>query len=221
MSAHSSPQPFRVEPGALAGPRVLPVHRDLSGLFPWGGLRRGGTISVQGSSGLLFALLSEASSQGSWTAVVGMPNLGVLAASEAGMAVQRVALIPQPGAEIAAVVAALLDGFDLVAVAANRIGEQLARKLSARARNRGAVLIAVGPWPGAELELTVARGRWSGLGTGHGHLTDHRVEVRARGRGAAARPRRAAFTLRGETPLTPPVFEHMFDTNTAATRRNP
>ncbi|GLW94808.1 hypothetical protein [Actinokineospora globicatena] len=150
-----------------------------------------------------------------------MPNLGVLAASEAGMAVQRVALIPRPGSEIAAVVAALLDGFDLVAVAANRIGEQLARKLSARARNRGAVLIAVGPWPGAELELTVARGRWSGLGTGHGHLTDHRVEVRARGRGAAARPRRAAFTLRGETPLTPPVFEHMFDTNTAATRRNP
>ncbi|GAA2964947.1 hypothetical protein GCM10010483_05200 [Actinokineospora diospyrosa] len=153
--------------------------------------------------------------------MVGMPDLGVLAAAEAGMAVKRTALVPHPGGELAAVVAALLDGFDLVAVAANRIGDPLARKLSARARNRGAALIAVGPWPGAEVELSVARGRWSGLGVGHGHLTSHRVEVRARGRGAAARPRRTTFTLRGGTPLTPSSFEHMFDANTPAVRSEP
>ncbi|MBM7770207.1 hypothetical protein JOD54_000411 [Actinokineospora baliensis] len=221
MSAHPSPHPLRVEPGTLAGPRVLPVHPELADLFPWGGLRRGGTVSVQGSSGLLLALLAEASSQGAWTAVVGMPDLGVLAAAEMGMAVERTALVPRPGGELAAVVAALLDGFDLVAVAANRIGDPLARKLSARARNRGAALVAVGSWPGAEVELSVARGRWSGLGVGHGHLSSHRVEVRARGRGAAARPRRTTFTLRGGTPLTPPPFEHMFDTTNPAVRREP
>ncbi|WP_147459896.1 hypothetical protein [Actinokineospora cianjurensis] len=149
-----------------------------------------------------------------------MPNLGMLAASEAGMAVQRIALVPQPGADLTAVVAALLDGFDIVAVAANRIGDQLARKLSARARSRGAALIAVGPWPGAELELTVAHGRWSGLHDGHGYLGSHSVEVRASGRGAAARPRRTTFTLRGETPLTTPPFEHMFDHGSAAISDN-
>ena len=40
-----------------------------------------------------------------------------MAAAEAGVALERLALVPYPGADLMAVAAALLDGLDLVAVA--------------------------------------------------------------------------------------------------------
>lgn len=173
--------------------QVLPVLSGLSGLLPAGGLRRGSTVAVHGSTSLLLALLAEATAAGSWAAVVGMPDLGVVAAGELGVEVSRLALVPRPGAEFASVTAALLDGVDLVAVGPGctpgpgRSG-QIARRLSARARHRGAVLLSLGPWPGAEVELRCADGRWSGLDGGYGYLRQRQVAVTTVGRGAAARP---------------------------------
>src|SRR2546422_1478023 len=66
--------------------RVLPVRPELADLFPWGGLRRGSTVAVRGSTSLLLALLAESTVAGSWAAVVGMPNLGVVVAAELGVA---------------------------------------------------------------------------------------------------------------------------------------
>lgn len=175
--------------------RMLPVHTDLSGLFPWGGLRRGSTVSVHGSTSLLLALLAEATAGDSWAAVVGMPDLGVLAAAELGVAVDRLALVRHPGADLPAVIAALLDGMDLVATPRARLTEAQARRLSARARHRGAVLLTVGSWPGADLELRCASSRWDGVEQGAGHLTCREVTVAAHGRGAAARPVRATLRL--------------------------
>lgn len=172
--------------------QVLPVLSGLSGLLPAGGLRRGSTVAVHGSTSLLLALLAEATAAGSWAAVVGLPDLGVVAAGELGVEVSRLALVPRPGAEFASVAAALLDGVDLVAVgpgtpAPGRSG-QTARRLSARARHRGAVLLSLGPWPGAEVELRCAGGRWSGLDGGYGYLRQRQVAVTTVGRGATARP---------------------------------
>jgi hypothetical protein len=175
--------------------RMLPVHTDLSGLFPWGGLRRGCTVSVHGSTSLLLALLVEATAGDSWAAVVGMPDLGVLAAAELGVAVDRLALVRHPGAELPAVIAALLDGMDLVVTARARVTDAQVRRLSARARHRGAVLLTVGAWPGADIELHCTSSRWEGIEHGAGHLTCREVTVRARGRGAAARPVRATLRL--------------------------
>lgn len=203
MSAPAVIAPVGVASGLSAVPaervRVLPVAPELADLFPWGGLRRGGTVAVRGSTSLLLALLATPTASGSWAAVVGMPNLGVLAAAELGVAVDRLALVPAPGAEPAGVVAALLDGMDLVVVSTRdaRLRETHARRLSARARHRGAVLLAFGPWPGADLELRCEQGRWAGLGRGHGYLRQREVTVRARGRGAAARPVRASLLLPG------------------------
>jgi hypothetical protein len=130
--------------------------------------------------------------------VVGVPDLGVLAAAELGVAVDRFALVPRPGEQPSAVVAALLDGVDLVVVGpAARLGEAHARRLSARARHRGSVLLPLGPWPGVDLELRCERATWSGLGRGHGQLRRREVVVHARGRGAAARPARATLQLPG------------------------
>jgi hypothetical protein len=167
--------------------RVLPVCEALAALFPWGGLRRGSTVAVRGSVTLLLALLAEATTGGSWAGVIGMPRLGVVAAAELGVAVSRLALVPNPGPDLPAVAGALLDGMDLVVVAAN-VTDANARKLSARARNRGAVLIPFGPWPGADLELAHVRSRWTGLEDGYGHLRNRQLTVATRGRGAAARP---------------------------------
>lgn len=178
--------------------RLLPVHGELAGLFPSSGLRRGGTVAVRGSTTLLLALLAAATADGSWAAVVGMPGLGVLAAAELGVEVRRLALIPHPGPELGAVTAALLDGMDLVAVVGgSRIDASRARRLSARARHRGSVLIPFGSWPGADLELACVGGRWTGLGDGHGHLRVREVVVHARGRGAAAKPVRVSLLLPG------------------------
>jgi len=185
-------------------PRTVAVPEALAPLLPWGGLRRGSVVSVQGSTSLLFALLSTASAAGSWAAVVGRRDLGLLAAAEAGVAVERLALVPRPGADLAAVTAALLDGVELVAVAGvERLTIAETRRLAARARQRGAVLLPLGDWPGADVRLHGERIEWDGLGRGHGRLRSLRVTVQAAGRGAAARPRAADVVLVG----TPAVAE--------------
>jgi hypothetical protein len=186
--------------------RTLPVHPDLAALFPWGGLRRGVTVAVRGSTSLLFALLASPTETGSWAAVVGMPDLGLGAAAELGVAVERLALVRHPGAALSSVVAALLDGVDLVAVTPGQLTESHARRLSARARHRGAVLLSVGPWPGADLELTQASATWTGLGDGHGYLATRESHLLAHGRGAASRPRRLAVRLPASTGALSPAL---------------
>jgi hypothetical protein len=190
----------------------------LADLLPLHGLRRGSTVVVRGSTTVLLALLAEATAGGSWAAVVGMPDLGLVAAAELGVAVSRLALVPNPGTNFADVVAALLDGIDLVAVAPGavptnrrahtaRSNTTLARRLSARARHRKSVLLAFGDWPGADLELTCTRSRWSGLGRGHGHIKSRETTVTVHGRGIASRPttHRLALPAPSPTPLRRPT----------------
>lgn len=144
-----------------------------------------------GSTSLLFTLLAEASAAGSWCAVVGLPRLGLVAAAEAGLALERLALVPTPGPEWASVVAALLDGVDIVVLATpGGISAQVASRLTARARQRGVVLVSVGRWPGADLVLEATGTTWHGLGQGRGRLRSRETEVVAHGRGAATRARR-------------------------------
>jgi len=181
--------------------RVLPVAAPLARLLPAGGLRRGSTVSVSGGPGstsLLLALLAEASAGGAWTGVVGRPELGLVAAAEAGIRLDRLALVPHPGADLLAVTSALLDGLDVVAVAgAARAGVRAAdrQRLAARARQRGAVLLALGPWPGADVELGCADVQWRGIGAGSGRLCERRARVQLRGRGVAPGGRRAHLLL--------------------------
>ncbi|GIJ49872.1 hypothetical protein Val02_67580 [Virgisporangium aliadipatigenens] len=142
------------------------------------------------ATSVLLALLVEASRAGSWCAVVGLPTLGVAAAAELGIALDRLALVAHPGAEWPTVVAALLDGFDVVAVAAPAgVTPAVASRLAARARQRGGVLVPFGPWHGADLTLEAADPVWHGIEDGHGRLRGRQVSITARGRGASAAPR--------------------------------
>ncbi|ADJ49166.1 hypothetical protein AMES_7341 [Amycolatopsis mediterranei S699] len=185
------------EPDAGPG-ELLTVLPELAGLLPGGGLRRGSTIAVRGGTSLVLALLAAATRTGSWAAVTGLPQLGLAAAAELGVDLERLALVPEPGAELVAVVSALVDGFDVVVLGPARVQPQVARRLAGRVRNRGTVLLTAGSWPGADLELRVSGRRWHGLTQdGHGHLRARKVVATSRGRGAAARPSSVGLLLPG------------------------
>ena len=190
----------RIRPVVLARDQLLPVPGPFEALLPWGGLRRGSTVSVTapgvgGSTSLALALVAEASRVGSWLAAVGLPSLGLVAAEEAGVALERLVLVATPERQAwGSVVAALVDGFDLLLLHTGRGGVRPtdARKLVARARERGTVLLQLGPgWEDeADVSLRIAGARWFGLDDGYGHLDARRVTVEVAGRGASARPRR-------------------------------
>ncbi len=198
----------RVRPVTLAREQRLPVLPALEGLVPGGGLQRGSTVAVTSAAGaggatsLALALVAEASQGGAWVASVGLPSLGLAAADELGVALERLVLVAAPERDAwAGVVAALVDGFDLVVLHAGRGGIRPAdaRRLVARARERGAVLLPLGPsWPeGADVRLEVTKARWEGLDDGHGHLLARKVRVAQTGRGEAARPRTVDLWLPG------------------------
>ncbi|GGJ85395.1 hypothetical protein GCM10010123_13860 [Pilimelia anulata] len=177
-------------------PRALPVAPALGRLLPGGVLRRGSTVAVAAGASLVMALLAEASRTGSWCAVVGVPAFGVVAAAELGIALDRLALVPHPGADWPAVVAALIDGVDVVVVAAPpATSAALAQRLAARARQRGCVLVPYGKWVGADVTLRPVGAQWLGPGRGRGRLHRRRLAVAASGRGSAARGREVTLWL--------------------------
>jgi cell division inhibitor SulA len=187
-------------PATLAGDRRLLVADPLGGLLPDGGLRRGSVVTLTGAMGttsVLLPLLAAATASGEWAVVVEPGDtLGGAAVAEAGVALERCAIARRvPPDRWAVVVAALLEGAALVAAwvpPGVRLGD--ARRLAARARERGAVLVAMEsvpgtravPWPGeAALRLHVQPGPWRGLAPGHGLLSERDLQVRVEGRGAA------------------------------------
>ncbi|MGA3218810.1 MAG: hypothetical protein ABSE77_07005 [Acidimicrobiales bacterium] len=201
----------------LAEERTLPLVAALADLFPGKSLRRGSTVVVSrgafpGATSLALALLSGPCAGGSWCAVVGAAELGLVAAAQHGLDLERLALVPSPGAQWPVVTAALLEGFDVVLVCPPaHVSHSVARQLEARGRERGSVLAIVGEgWPGsADMRLGIVAGCWRGLEDGHGYLWGREVEVEAAGKGAASRPRRARFWLGGPFQVAvdgPPVL---------------
>jgi hypothetical protein len=198
------------------GERTLPAAPALAGLLPGPGLSRGTTLVVSGADGatsLVLSLLSVPSATGWGCAVVGMASLGLVAAAESGVELSRLALVQRPGDRWPAVVAALLDALDVVVVAPpSRVRVSDARRLSDRARFRGALMVVlagrggggevvdpdgVASWPGpADLRLAVSAGGWAGLG--EGRLSRRLVEVAVTGRGSASRGVRTRLWLPGE-----------------------
>lgn len=177
--------------GARAAPTgdtgVYPVPEALASLLPAGGIVAGSTVAVRGTPALLLAILAAATAGGAWAALVGMPEVGLLAAAELGVPLSRLAVVEDPGSEAPRVLAALLDGIDMVAVAGDSLTGNTARRLSARARHRRAVLLPRCRWPGADIDIRCRGEQWSGVGDGAGRLREHRLSVSVTGRGAAAR----------------------------------
>ncbi len=160
-----------------------PVHPDLAGLLPDGGLKPGAAYSLAGCGALLIALLAEPSREGYWCGVIGMPEFGVEAAAHAGVALDRLALVPDPDEQWLAATAALVEALPVVAVRpSGRVSEGDAARLMSRLRDREAVLLVDGPWPRSEARLTASQPRWWGVAAGYGHLEGREVTVTATSR---------------------------------------
>jgi hypothetical protein len=192
----------RVRPTAASRTRLLPVHPPLVPLLPDGGLRRGSVVHCtgQGALSLLLAVVGAPSAAGSWCAMVGVDDLGALAAAGYGVDLHRLAVVHAGPAQWAQVAGRLLHGLDVVVVEPpGRARPPAARQLLARARERGAVLLVLGSpscWPApVDVVLQVGGSWWRGLGRGAGHLGPRRVVVEARGRGVASRPVRRELWL--------------------------
>jgi hypothetical protein len=164
--------------------RALPTHPALGELLPGGALSAGNAYAVAGSTTLALALLQGPSAAGAWCAVVGMPDLGTEAAAGLGIDLDRLVLVPHPGDQWLAVVAALVDVVSVVLVrppapapGVPRIGEAVAGKLASRLRQREAVLVSLGEWPRADARLAVTESAWAGIGAGFGHLVGRQATV--------------------------------------------
>jgi hypothetical protein len=201
--------------GVLDGQGQLPVLPALRELLAAGGLPRGQVVAVPGGGLLSAALAAGASAGGAWCAAVGLPALGVTAAAEVGLDPGRLLLVPAPGPSWPSVVAALLDGCDLVLVCPpDPPPAALRRKLEATARRHGSVILAGGEWAGAHARLELTQAEWTGLGPGHGRLRARRALVTCAGRGAGARPRSAWLWLPGPDGAVGPAAPLDFEIST-------
>ncbi len=183
-----------LRPVTLAKSRIVPLAEPWTSLVPGGGLRRGSTVLVHAQPGLgglsvALSLLSGASSQGHWSAVVGVDDPGVVAMSDLGVDLRRVLFVPRPRGAWAETASDLLDGVDLLIVRPpSRCAHAAARKLMDRVRERGTVLIVLtepgAPWPlPVDLSFHLTSSRW----LMSSRLDARYVTLRVGGRGEAAR----------------------------------
>lgn len=172
-------QRIQVMESTRVGSRVIPVHSAVSSIFPRGGLNTGSVYSVDSSTSLLWALLAEATQQGTWCAVVGMPDLGVAAAEELGVNVDRLVLVPSPGSQWMAVLGALIDVVGVCALGAFPApSERALSTLSGRLRERESTLLVRSSWPRVDAALAVEH-QWDGVEQGRGILREHHLRITA------------------------------------------
>ena len=155
---------------------------------------------------LLLGLMSRPSQDGSWCAVIGIPELGAEAAESLGVDLGRLVLVPDPGPRWLAVTSTIAEVVPVVAVRPpTRAADGQVARLAARLRDRGTVLLVQGPWPQAEAMLEVGDPEWTGVGRGHGYLDSRAVTVTSSSR-RWPHDRRERMLLpgpRGEVALVP------------------
>lgn len=190
----------RAAPVLLAHERTLPVAEELTELFVEGGLVRGRILTCTGlaATSLSLALLAPVVAAGSWLSIVDLPTIGLDAASEFGLPLERVVAInSEHGSDGSRehddrwshqwpdVMAAAIDGFDVIlARVPADVHPSAMRKVATRVQRRGAVVVLLGDLGPATCDgvLHTEPMGWTGVGDGHGHLQQRSVVVRASGR---------------------------------------
>lgn len=152
-----SPGPATTRPDDLlpASEAQLALPRWLAESLP-APLPRGTVAVLSGARSLLLSMVAAVTAAGGNVAIVGQPDIGLLAAAEMGADLSRVAVIPDPGTDPVEVAAVLVDGMDLVVLGlgGRRVPQTRARAVVARARSKGCtVLVTDGDWQGAPTRL--------------------------------------------------------------------
>ncbi len=119
-------------------------------------LPRGSVAVLSGARSLLLGMVAAVTAAGGNAAIVGQPDIGLLAAAEMGADMSRLAVIPDPGTDPVEVAGVLVDGMDLVVLGlgGRKVPQARARAVMARARNKGCTLLVTdGDWQGAPTRL--------------------------------------------------------------------
>jgi hypothetical protein len=176
---------------------ALPVTSEVGELIGRQGLDRSQWIMCQGHGAVSLAagMLSAATQQGSWLAVVATPTLGAEAISELGVDLRRVVAVdadldsPLQWAER---LVACSDGFDLVLTTMPaQIPDRVWRSMSQRTRRSGTVVVGLdmsgldrpgsdrpgSDRSGIDMRCRVVGSVWEGLGRGSGRLVARRMQV--------------------------------------------
>jgi len=107
-----------------------------------------------------------------------MPDLGLAAAEDLGVNLDRLILVPSPDAQWLSVLNTLIDVVGIVALGPlSPPSDRMLSTLSGRLREREATLMVRSHWPRTEARIGVVDRHWEGLGAGHGTLEEHRVRV--------------------------------------------
>jgi hypothetical protein len=170
---------------------LLPVPESLAELLPTP-LPRGSVAVLSGARSLPLSMVAAVTADGGHAAIVGQPDVGLLAAVEMGADLSRIAVIPEPGSDPVEVAAVLMDGMDLVVLGlgGRSVPASRARAVVARARQKGCTLLVTGgDWQGAStrLEARVCGYEVTGAGSGPptpgvGRISKVRLAMRAKGR---------------------------------------
>ena len=143
------------ERAGLRDSAALTVQRALpAALSAWQG---SGVLTLQGSTTVLLAALALRQGATGWCGVIGGDGLGWCAATEVGLDLNRVLTVPTSlldDASTPTVTAALLDGVDVLLIGApvaERLRPQHRRRLLARARERGRLILTPARWEGARI----------------------------------------------------------------------
>ena len=178
---------------------LLPVPESLSELSPASGrypqpapLPRGAVAVLAGARSLQLSMVAAVTATGGHAAIVGQPDVGLLAAVEMGADLSRIAVVPDPGTDPVEVAAVLMDGMDLVVLGlgGHSVPATRARAVVARARQKGCTLLVTGgDWQGASARLEARVSGYDVIGAGSGRPTPGcgrisrvRLAMRARGR---------------------------------------
>jgi hypothetical protein len=155
-------------------------------------LPRGTVAVLAGARSLALGMVASVTAAGGHAAIVGQPDIGLLAAVEMGADLSRLAVIPEPGADPIEVAAVLMDGMDLVllGLGGRCVPATRARAVVARARQKGCTLLVTGgDWQGATARLEARVSGYEVTGgsggrpiSGCGRISRVRLAMRARGR---------------------------------------
>ena len=142
---------------------------------------------LSGARSLPLSMVAAVTAAGGNAAIVGQPDIGLLAAVEMGADLSRLAVIPDPGTDPVEVAAVLMDGMDLVVLALGGRSVPLtrARAVVARAHHKGCTLLVTdGDWQGASIRLTArVCGYETTVGTpGFGRISKVRLQISGAGR---------------------------------------
>jgi hypothetical protein len=172
---------------------LLPIPESLGDVLT-APLPRGTVAVLSGARSLPLSMVAAVTKQGGHAAIVGQPDVGLVAAVEMGADLSRIAVIPDPGSDPVEVAAVLMDGMDLVVLdlGGRSVSPTRARAVVARARQKGCtLLVANGDWQGASaarLEARVCGYEIAGPARpGFGRIGKVRLALSASGRAAHGR----------------------------------